>query len=47
VTWRVHTDPVLAVAGFFALAVQSLHPPTMWGTYQNSSLFDREQAFAG
>ena len=46
VTWRVHTDPVLAVAGFFALAVQSLHPPTMWGTYQNSSLFDREQAFA-
>jgi len=46
VTWRVHTDPVLAVAGFFALAVQSLHPPTMWGTYQNSSLFDRQHAFA-
>jgi uncharacterized protein (DUF2236 family) len=46
VTWRVHTDPVLAVAGFYALAVQSLHPPTMWGTYQNSSLFDRQQAFA-
>jgi uncharacterized protein (DUF2236 family) len=46
VSWRVHTEPVLAVAGFFALAVQSLHPPTMWGTYQNSSLFDRQQAFA-
>ncbi|WP_445184795.1 oxygenase MpaB family protein [Pseudonocardia sp. Cha107L01] len=46
VTWRVHTDPVLAVAGFYALAVQSLQPPAMWGTYQNSSLFDRQQAFA-
>jgi uncharacterized protein (DUF2236 family) len=46
VTWRVHTDPVLAVAGFYALAVQSLHPPTLWATYQHSSLFDRDHAFA-
>jgi uncharacterized protein (DUF2236 family) len=46
VTWRVHTDPVLVVAGFLALGVQSLHPPTMWATYQNSALFDRQQTFA-
>jgi uncharacterized protein (DUF2236 family) len=46
VTWRIHVDPVLWVAAFYALAVQALHPPSMWGTYQNSSLFDRKEALA-
>jgi uncharacterized protein (DUF2236 family) len=46
VTWRIHTDPVMWVAAFYALSVQSLHPPSMWGTYQHSVLFDRPQALA-
>ncbi len=46
VTWRIHADPVMWVAAFYALAVQSLHPPTMWGTYQHSTLFDRDLAMA-
>lgn len=46
VTWRIHTDPVMWVAAFYALSIQSLHPPTMWGTYQHSSLFDRKHALA-
>lgn len=46
VSWRVHTDPTMWVAAFHALAIQSLHPPTMWGTYQHSALFDRPQALA-
>lgn len=46
VTWRIHVDPVMWVAAFYALAVQALHPPSMWGTYQNSSLFDRREALA-
>ncbi|WP_211241461.1 oxygenase MpaB family protein [Pseudonocardia spinosispora] len=46
VTWRVHTDPTMVLAGFLALEIQALHPPSMWGTQQNSRLFDRDQAFA-
>jgi uncharacterized protein (DUF2236 family) len=46
VTWRIHVDPVMWVAAFYALAVQALHPPSMWGTYQNSALFDRREALA-
>lgn len=46
VTWRVHTDPTMVLAGFLALEVQALHPPSMWGTQQNSRLFDPDQAFA-
>lgn len=46
VTWRVHTDPVVSLAGFLALEIQALHPPSMWGTYQNSSLVDPKQALA-
>jgi uncharacterized protein (DUF2236 family) len=46
VTWRIHVDPVMWVAAFYALAIQSLHPPTMWATYQHSALFDRRNALA-
>jgi uncharacterized protein (DUF2236 family) len=46
VTWRIHVDPVLWVAAFYALGIQALHPPSMWGTYQNSALFDRRSALA-
>lgn len=46
VSWRVYRDPAMWVAAFYALAVQSLHPPTMWGTYQHSTLFVRRHALA-
>jgi uncharacterized protein (DUF2236 family) len=46
VTWRVHTDPLVVVGGFCALHIQALHPPSMWGTFQNSRLIDPEQAYA-
>jgi uncharacterized protein (DUF2236 family) len=46
VTWRVHTEPILWVAGIRALYLQSLHPRVMRGTFQNSALFDRKRAWA-
>jgi uncharacterized protein (DUF2236 family) len=46
VTWRIHVDPGMWIAAFSALALQSLHPRTMWGTYQNSALFRRRDALA-
>ena len=46
VTWRVHLEPVLWVGGFRALLLQSLHPRVMWGTYQNSALFDPRRAWS-
>ncbi|HXV94192.1 MAG TPA: oxygenase MpaB family protein [Pseudonocardia sp.] len=46
VTWRVHLEPVLWVAGMRALLLQSLHPLVMRGTFQNSALFDRRKAWA-
>jgi uncharacterized protein (DUF2236 family) len=45
VTWRVHLEPVLWVAGMRALLLQSLHPRVMRGTYQNSALFDPKKAW--
>ncbi|MFC5994970.1 oxygenase MpaB family protein [Pseudonocardia hispaniensis] len=45
VTWRVHVEPVLWVAGFRALLLQSLHPRVMRGTFQNSALFDPRKAW--
>lgn len=45
-TWRVHLEPVLWVAGLRALYLQSLHPRVMRGTHQNSVLFDPAQAWA-
>lgn len=46
VTWRVHVDPILWVAGFRALFLQSLNARVMRATYQNSALFDRKKAWA-
>jgi uncharacterized protein (DUF2236 family) len=45
VTWRVHLEPVLWVAGMRALLLQALHPRVMRGTFQNSALFDPEKAW--
>jgi uncharacterized protein (DUF2236 family) len=46
VTWRVMGEPVLVVGGIRALLIQALHPPTMWGTAQNSELMDPRAAWA-
>lgn len=46
VTWRVHVEPILWVAGFRALYLQSLNARVMRGTFQNSALFDRKKAWA-
>lgn len=40
VTWRVHAEPILALAGLRALYLQSLHPRAMWGVAQNSRYRD-------
>ena len=37
VTWRVHAEPILMVAGLRALFLQSLHPRALAGVVQNSS----------
>ncbi|HEX6683387.1 MAG TPA: oxygenase MpaB family protein [Candidatus Limnocylindrales bacterium] len=36
VTWRVHAEPVLMVAGLRALYLQALHPKAIAGVVQNS-----------
>ena len=36
VSWRVHAEPILALAGLRALFLQSLHPRAMFGVAQNS-----------
>ncbi|MFL6053227.1 MAG: oxygenase MpaB family protein [Actinoallomurus sp.] len=46
VTWKVMGEPVLMVGGFRALILQALHPPSMWGTAQNSELMDPRAAWA-
>lgn len=46
VTWRVMGEPVLIIGGIRALLLQALHPPTMWGTAQNSELMDANAAWA-
>jgi uncharacterized protein (DUF2236 family) len=45
VTWRMHLEPVLFVAGMRALLLQSLHPRVMRATFQNSALFDPQKAY--
>jgi uncharacterized protein (DUF2236 family) len=35
-SWRVHAEPILALAGLRALYLQSLHPRAMYGVSQNS-----------
>jgi uncharacterized protein (DUF2236 family) len=37
VTWRVHADPLMSVAGLRALLLQALHPVALAGVMQNSS----------
>src|SRR3954471_9972054 len=39
-------EPVQVVGGFRALILQALHPPSMWGTAQNSRLMDPRTAWA-
>jgi uncharacterized protein (DUF2236 family) len=46
VTWRVMAEPVQLVGGLRALVLQALHPPSMWGTAQNSDLMDPRAAWA-
>jgi uncharacterized protein (DUF2236 family) len=46
VTWRVMGEPVLFVGGVRALLLQALHPPTMWGTAQNSELMNPTEAWS-
>ena len=36
VTWRVHGDPLLWVAGLRALLLQAVHPAAMAGVLQHS-----------
>jgi uncharacterized protein (DUF2236 family) len=36
VTWRVHSEPILALAGLRALYLQMVHPRAMAGVAQNS-----------
>lgn len=45
VTWRVMAEPVMWVAGLRALYLQALHPRVMRGTWQNTALADRKQAW--
>ncbi len=40
VSWRVHREPILALAGLRALYLQSLHPLAMAGVAQNSRYRD-------
>ena len=41
VTWRVHGDPAMAVAGLRALALQALHPVAMTGVEMFSDFRER------
>jgi len=45
VTWRVMGEPIMWVAGFRALYLQALHPRTMRGTWQNTTLVDPKEAW--
>ncbi len=40
ISWRVHAEPILALAGLRALYLQALHPQAMWGVAQNSRYRD-------
>lgn len=39
VTWRVHTDPALWIAGLRALYLQALHPKVMRAVWEHSEFF--------
>lgn len=40
VTWRVHEDPSMALAGLRALLLQAVHPIAMHGVFTNSDFRD-------
>jgi uncharacterized protein (DUF2236 family) len=41
VTWKVHGEPIVALAGLRALFIQSLHPRALAGVLQNSDFRTR------
>ena len=41
VTWKVHGEPILMVAGLRALLLQTLHPRALAGVVQNSDFRQR------
>ena len=43
-TWKIHSDPAMAVGGIRALLQQALHPIAMDGVAKNSNF--REDAWA-
>jgi len=45
-TWQLMGEPILWVAGIRALYLQALHPMVMLGTWQNSALVHRREAWA-
>jgi uncharacterized protein (DUF2236 family) len=45
-TWQLMGEPILWVAGIRALYLQALHPGSMLGTWQNSALIRRHEAWA-
>ncbi len=45
-TWQLMGEPILWVAGIRALYLQALHPRAMLGTWQNSALVHRREAWA-
>jgi uncharacterized protein (DUF2236 family) len=45
-TWHLMGEPILWVAGIRALYLQALDPRTMRGTWQNSALVHRHEAWA-
>jgi len=45
-TWQLMGEPILWVAGIRALYLQALDPKTMFGTWQNSALVHRHEAWA-
>jgi uncharacterized protein (DUF2236 family) len=45
-TWHLMGEPILWVAGIRALYLQALDPRTMRGTWQNSALVHRQEAWA-
>lgn len=45
-TWHLMGEPILWVAGIRALYLQALDPRTMLGTWQNSALVHRHEAWA-
>jgi uncharacterized protein (DUF2236 family) len=45
-TWQLMGEPILWVAGIRALYLQALDPRTMLGTWQNSALVQRHEAWA-